>query len=196
MTLTNPSLTAFKHWLDVYTNPLEIDEIGMTNGTWKELKKQINTDDTDDVVDALVLRPFAAIFYGYWDDQTKDVRIKVLHHVNKNTVPSIRFDNRYHQAYGISGLLEDRTVVEFSSALFSHADDPAPAVLQGTPSLYDFKEARGDPAKIDALIISVPSQAEVDAIVHLFEEVAVCGLEFPPMPTPIQVSFMGSIVFA
>ena len=65
--------TSFKHWLAASTNPFEIDEIGMTNGTWKEFSKQLKSDEADDVVDALVLCPFAAFFYRHWDDTTNSV---------------------------------------------------------------------------------------------------------------------------
>ena len=66
MTLTNSSLTAFKHWLDIYTNPQGVDEVGITNGNWKYFHKDTNTNNTNDVVDALAARPFAAFFYGFF----------------------------------------------------------------------------------------------------------------------------------
>lgn len=164
MTLTNnpSSLTScFKHWREAYTNQHNvIDEIGATNGTWKEFYTEVSTSESDDVIDALVMRPFAAFFYGYWDNTTNDVRVQVVHHVNKNTVQSVRFDSLHHDAYGICGLLEDRKVVDISGDLFVSPDEtPLPAP---TPSLSDFKGAAGDCAALDALIPTIPSQQEID----------------------------------
>ena len=62
--LINSVSNSFKQWLAAYTNPHMIDEIGIMNGTWKDFSKKLNSDEADDVTDALVLCPFAAFFYG------------------------------------------------------------------------------------------------------------------------------------
>ena len=155
MSLFNMSSKAFKHWMSAYANPQDIEEIGHTNGNWKDFIKDVTTSDTDEIVDALITRPFAAFFYGYTND-SNEVVVQVVHHLNKNTPSAIPFDNIYHDAFGISGLQENRTVVEIDAETFATVAGDR----QATPSLSDFIAAASDGTLFDALTPAAESTQE------------------------------------
>ena len=157
MTLFNPSSASFKHWMSAYANGQDIEEFGITNGDYKEFYKEATSVEIDDVVDALTSRPFAAFFYGYATD-SGEVAVQVVHHVNKTVPAAIAFDFRHHELFGISGLQEDRKVVEIEPDIFS----TAAGLRQATPSMVEFIAAATDGALFDALTPASISQEDED----------------------------------
>ena len=155
MSLFNASSKVFKHWMSAYANHHEIEEIGLTNGSYKEFFEKTITAVADDVVDALTSRPFAAFFYGYLNDHDEFV-VQLVHHVNKNIPEVLAYDSHYNNAFGICCLQEDRTVVEIDAEIFG----PAPGNIQATLSMMNFILASSDGPLFDVLAPASMTQEE------------------------------------
>lgn len=157
------SVSAFKHWLSVYSNSQEVEEIVTTNNDWKEFFSDLGSlDIPTEFVDILISRPFTAFFYGFERIYTteNEVAVHVVHHISKSVPMAIPFNNVEHQAYGIQGLHDDRTFVEFGSELFDRADNGLPLK---TPSLAHFMEAGRNLEVLPTLSVATPTPAEIEA---------------------------------
>ena len=194
MSITN---SAFHTWLQHYQEsfPTDYSELYASNTNDVNVRGMARgeTEDPNEVIDKLLEFPFFGTFISSLEDGQAEPSVHVLHHFFKNSPPGVAFKAGREEVFAWKGTGPDAIVVEFQASSFETSEE----LRVPTPTLRDFIQASGDPAKVDRLEGAEQSLFTEDAVENQelpngdplpWKHLRRCGGIIPPFLVPCFVS--------